>query len=136
MSRNRRHSDPPIPISEEILRLARGLKEGGLDWEPEVGHFVWDPNEVIESPSPFPLRVYFILNLKRFLSIFGSIDSMKSNLIWLPTPYQLKAYASREDLAPEFVSNSDLDQAMKALSTLMNETIQPLRPEDFQNGES
>jgi hypothetical protein len=83
----------PLPISERILFEAQKLKEAGLSWAPEVGHFVWDPKEVIESPSPFPLRVYFILSMKRFLSIFGSVKSMQSALIWVPTWYQVQRIA-------------------------------------------
>ncbi len=93
MKRDRELKYPPLPISAEILECARKLKESGQQWEPEVGHFVWDPLEVIESPSPFALRVYFVLNLKRFLEIFGSIDSMRSKLVWVPTFYQLRRIA-------------------------------------------
>lgn len=77
----------------EILSLARELKDGGVDWEPAVGCFVWDPHEMIRSPSPFPLRVYFILNMNRFLKIFKSGEAMKEKLIWLPTSHQLRRLA-------------------------------------------
>jgi hypothetical protein len=75
----------PIPISNAVLQQAVALKELGLPWSPRVGSFVWDPEAVITSPSPFPDRVYFVLSIKRFLDIFGSREKMQQHLVWLPT---------------------------------------------------
>jgi hypothetical protein len=72
---------PPIPFEDSCLQLAASLKEAGLEWTPHVGCFVRDPEGRIKVESPFPSRVYFILNLGRFLQIFESIDSMKKELV-------------------------------------------------------
>jgi len=79
---------PPIPITEALCRKALELKEHGLKWEPHVGCFVWDPEETIPAPSPFGGRIYFILNLNRFLQFYSDIESMKNRLVWLPTWHQ------------------------------------------------
>jgi hypothetical protein len=78
----------PIPFDNQLLQSALEMKRSGLPWTPEKGCFVWDPQGVIQAPSPFPNRVYFILNMRRFLDIFGSIEAMQEKLVWLPTWYQ------------------------------------------------
>jgi hypothetical protein len=75
----------PIPFDHRLLQRALDMKKSGLPWTPETGCFVWDPQAVIEAPSPFPNRVYFILNMRRFLDIFGNIEAMQDKLVWLPT---------------------------------------------------
>ncbi len=75
----------PIPFSEKILLAANQMKESGLAWHPHVGCFVWDRNNQISAPSPFPLNVYFILSIPRFTTIFGSIEKMQAELVWIPT---------------------------------------------------
>jgi hypothetical protein len=80
----------PIPFSLEHCALAKELKEKGLDWHPHVGCFVWDEEGHIEVSSPFPNRIYFILNLGHFLRIFSTIENMKAKLVWLPTWHQAK----------------------------------------------
>jgi hypothetical protein len=40
--------------------------------------FFWDREAVIPAPSPFPQRVYFILNLRRFMAVFGSEEKMQT----------------------------------------------------------
>jgi hypothetical protein len=52
------------------------MKQHGLAWRPQVGCFVWDPDEHIKPDLPFPGRIYFILSLKRFIEIFESIEQM------------------------------------------------------------
>jgi hypothetical protein len=86
---------PPLCFEEPCLRLAAELKEAGLEWKPHVGCFVWDPEGSIVVDSPFPARVYFILNLGRFLQIFGSIEEMKKKLVWLPTWFQARLLCQR-----------------------------------------
>ncbi len=85
----------PIPFDEVHLDLARKMKKSGLQWKPHVGCFVWDPERLIETESPFPLRVYFILSLPRFINIFGSAENVAEKLIWLPTWYQSRLIALR-----------------------------------------
>jgi hypothetical protein len=80
----------PIPFSEGICLLALDLKKLGLNWQPHVGCFVWDPDGFIKAESPFPERIYFILSLARFIEIFGSIENMVEKLVWLPTWHQAR----------------------------------------------
>jgi hypothetical protein len=80
----------PIPFDMRVCEMARALKEAGLPWHIHVGCFVWDPENLIVPPSPFPNRIYFILNIHRFLEIFGSIEAMKNKLVWLPTWHQAR----------------------------------------------
>lgn len=80
----------PIPFDNRICRLGRELKDKGLTWRPHVGCFVWDPEGLIQSPSPFPNRIYFVLSLPRFLDIFGTVENMVAKLIWLPTMHQAR----------------------------------------------
>jgi hypothetical protein len=80
----------PIPFDDRICQLALKLKSSGLEWRPHVGCFVWDPDGVIQAPSPFPNRIYFILSLPRFLEIFGTLDRMIEKLVWLPTWHQAR----------------------------------------------
>lgn len=79
-----------MPFDDHICRLARDLKKNGLVWAPHVGCFVWDPEAVIKTESPFPGRIYFVLSLPRFVDIFGSIQSMVDRLVWLPTWHQAR----------------------------------------------
>ena len=65
----------PIPFSSRHCKLAKRLKEKGLDWEPHVGCFVWDENGHISVSSPFPNRIYFIPNLDHFFKSLSSINS-------------------------------------------------------------
>lgn len=81
---------PPIPFSKQICELALDLKKIGLNWQPHVGCFVWDPEEFIKTESPFPGRIYFILSLQRFIEIFGSVENMVEKLVWLPTWHQAR----------------------------------------------
>jgi len=84
----------PLPFLQAHLELARALKDHGLPWKPHVGCFVWDHEGHIEAQSPFPLRVYFILSLPRFISIFGSLDAVAQKLVWVPTWHQARLLAA------------------------------------------
>ncbi|WP_373500619.1 hypothetical protein [Desulfococcus sp.] len=94
----------PLPFTEAHLELAREMKQRGLAWRPHVGCFVWDPEARIEADSPFPLRVYFVLSLPRFISIFGSSEAMAEQLVWVPTWHQARQTAARLGVAPEDVA--------------------------------
>ncbi len=85
----------PIPFDRQLCEMAAELKEAGLIWSPHVGCFVWDRDEHITVASPFPGRIYFILNLGRFLEIFKSIDNMTEKLIWLPSWHQARLLCDR-----------------------------------------
>ncbi len=90
----------PIPFDDALCRAARQLKKRGLVWTPHVGCFVWDPLERIQPTSPFPHRIYFVLSLPRFLSIFGSIQAMQDDLVWLPTWTQARAVLADRGVEP------------------------------------
>ena len=94
----------PMPFEERHLQLARQMKDCGLPWNPHVGCFVWDPEAAIEADSPFPLRVYFILSLPRFFSIFGSPEEVADKLVWLPTWHQARLLAQQLGVDPEKLS--------------------------------
>lgn len=79
---------PPIPFSLRHRELAREMKNAGLPWRPHVGCFVWDPDERIPVPSPFPDRVYFILNLGHFLRFFETAERLRDETVFLPTWHQ------------------------------------------------
>lgn len=85
----------PVPFGLAHLELAREMKSRGLQWKPHVGCFVWDSKEIIEAPSPFPRRIYFILSLSRFVDIFGTAENAARNLVWLPTWHQARLIAVR-----------------------------------------
>jgi hypothetical protein len=74
-----------------VLEAARDLKRAGLPWSPHAGCFVWDPDEAIPAPSPFPNRVYFVLNLGRFTDLLGSMEAVREWLVWVPTWTQAQA---------------------------------------------
>jgi hypothetical protein len=94
----------PTPFDQEHLQLSREMKQCGLAWKPHVGCFVWDYEEYIEAKSPFPLRVYFILSLPRFISIFGSLEDVADKLVWLPTWHQARLLAMRLGVDQQKVS--------------------------------
>lgn len=50
----------PMPFDERVCLRAMEMKKSGLAWRPQVGCFVWDPDEFIKPTSPFPGRIYFI----------------------------------------------------------------------------
>ena len=81
---------PPTPFDLRHCQAAALLKQRGLSWTPHVGCFVWDPDEVIEVDSPFPGRIYFILNIGHFLKIFNSLEEISKRLVWLPTYHQAR----------------------------------------------
>ena len=94
----------PIPFEQKHLQLARKMKQSGLAWKPHVGCFVWDPDESITVQSPFPLRVYFILSLVRFISIFGSVEEIADKLVWLPTWHQARLLCLDLGVLPEKIA--------------------------------
>ena len=95
---------PPIPFDERHCRAALQLKEAGLPWRPHVGCFVWDREGWIEVPSPFPEKIYFILNLGHFLRLLGSIEDVVQKLVWLPTWHQARRLGEKLEIEEkEFV---------------------------------
>jgi hypothetical protein len=80
----------PMAFDESICRQALKTKKCGLVWKPQVGCFVCDPDEWIKLVSPFPGRIYFALNLHRFIQLLDTIDKIVKKLVWLPTWYQAR----------------------------------------------
>lgn len=85
----------PIPFSSRHCKLTKRFKEKGLDWEPHVGCFVWDENGHISISSPFPNRIYFILNLGHFFKVSQPLENIKERLVWLPTWHQARIICKR-----------------------------------------
>ena len=83
----------PIPFEQTHLNIAKEMKKKGLAWQPHVGCFVWDHKGCISTPSPFPLQIYFILSLPRFIDLFGSKENVAAKLVWLPTWHQARILA-------------------------------------------
>ena len=80
----------PTPFDSRHRAAAVRLKEAGLPWTPHVGCFVWDRDLHIEVSSPFPSRIYFILNLNHFLKRFGTVEAIADKLVWVPTWHQAR----------------------------------------------
>jgi hypothetical protein len=100
------HFDPkkdlaPMPFNRDICQRALDMKKNGLVWHPQVGCFVWDPDEFIKPTSPFPDRIYFILSLARFLDIFGTLEQVALKLVWLPTWHQAKLLCQQLGITAE-----------------------------------
>lgn len=100
----------PIPFDRNHCEMAAQLKEAGLPWNPHVGCFVWDRDEQINVPSPFPERIYFILNLGRFLDIFGSVENITQKLIWVPTWHQARLLCAKLGIDKHEIMDTMLDE--------------------------
>jgi hypothetical protein len=86
---------PPVPFDAAHREAARALKAAGLPWTPHAGCFAWDPEGHMPVGSPFPGRVYFILNLGRFAELLGSREAIAAKLVWLPTWHQARELCRR-----------------------------------------
>jgi hypothetical protein len=91
-------------FSDEELELAQLFKAYGLDWTPAPGQYVLDQGQLIEAPSPFQDRVYFILELKHFLRRSGTLDALKERMCWLPTFEQSRLLLRRFGLGESQVA--------------------------------
>jgi hypothetical protein len=110
----------PIPFDQKTCELARALKTSGLEWRPQVGCFVWDPEGIISVPSPFPNRIYFVLNLNHFLKIFNTEERIKEKLVWLPSWHQAREICHRMNIP-----------SVEIVETLMNPEIWTSRQEIY-----
>lgn len=95
---------PPLPFDARHCDSAARLKTAGLPWHPHVGCFVWDRDGHIAVPSPFPQRIYFILNLGHFLQILGTLEDIQAKLIWLPTWHQARLLATDLAVPPDTIA--------------------------------
>lgn len=91
----------PIPFGQKQCLAAKRLKQEGLVWNPQVGCFVWDEAGIVEAPSPFPDRIYFVLNLGHFLRRFGTVENMVDKLVWLPTWHQARLLCKAMGISSE-----------------------------------
>ncbi len=96
----------PLPFEPSHCEMAAALKAAGLPWRPHVGCFVWDRDGHIPAPSPFPNRIYFILNLGRFRETFGDDDAIQEKLVWLPTCHQARELLHRMGMDTEKIRAS------------------------------
>ncbi|MEC8556195.1 MAG: hypothetical protein VXZ82_14395 [Planctomycetota bacterium] len=102
-----------VRFSGEELDLAQLFKAYGLDWTPEVGHYVLDQSELIECESPFQDRVFFILDLKHFLRRSETIENLKERVCWLPTWEQMRQLLREHDVSDQtVVEHLELTQAI------------------------
>ena len=95
----------PMPFSKELCASAARMQEKGVPWRPHAGCFVWDRHGIIEVPSPFPNRIYFILNLGHFLNRFGSMEEMERKLVWLPTWHQALQICNNLNISEDSVES-------------------------------
>jgi hypothetical protein len=102
-----------VQFSSDEVQHARELKLLGLPWKPHAGHYVWDDAGLIDCPSPFHDRVYFILDLKHFLRRAGTVESLTQALIWLPTWHN-----AREILSSLGVSHESVAQRLEASNAI------------------
>ena len=65
------------------------MKDAGLDWTPAAGQYVHDPEGVVDRPSPFGERIFFILNYEYFMTLLGGVESFHRRMVWLPTLDQM-----------------------------------------------
>lgn len=101
-----------MQFSAEEIYLAKRLHDLGLPWEPQPGHYVWDEAGLIDQPSPFQERVYFILDLKHFLRRSGTLDAFKTSMVWLPTWHDARDILSAMGVGPEVVTEALQRQAV------------------------
>ncbi|UCH80786.1 MAG: hypothetical protein JSW20_13765 [Nitrospiraceae bacterium] len=101
--------------------MAAELKEAGLPWNPHAGCFVWDRDEQIKVPSPFLGRIYFILNLGRFVEILGPVEQIAEKLVWIPTWHQarelnMKMRVTKADISNIFTDDNNTGPAGEILA--------------------
>ena len=73
-----------MKFSESEIEIAKKLHALNLQWKPQAGNYVFDIKGIIEKSSPFQPSVYFILDIKHFLRIAGSLEGIKDSMCWLP----------------------------------------------------
>ena len=122
----------PIPMDDRLFSLALELKEAGLAWTPQVGCFVWDHRGRIAQPSPFPRRIYFILSMKRFLTLFNDVEAMKRDLVWLPTWYQARQLLDQLPATREDASADPAATAAEEMIHLYRRLLQRISAADAQ----
>lgn len=116
----RAHSQHGMHFCDEELELAQLFKAYGIEWQPAVGMYVLDQSELIEVPSPFQDRVYFILDLKHFLRRSGTLEELRERICWLPTYEQARellfaAGVPHRSVAKRLVKSGAIDSGSERL---------------------
>ena len=111
----------PIPFTREHCMLAEQLKKAGLPWHPHVGCFVWDRDRFIQVSSPFPNRIYFILNMGHFLRLLGTVRDIKRQLIWLPTWYQARLLCVQLGVTDDKIHASRMNEGVRKVEDELSE---------------
>lgn len=93
-------------FSDQEIELAREIKQAGLQWEPTVGNYVYDEHGLIEVPSPFQEKVYFILDLKHFLRRSETLENLTEKMIWLPAWEQAREILSELNVNTESINET------------------------------
>jgi hypothetical protein len=102
-----------MQFSQQQIDLALEMKRLGLDWEPAVGHYVYDRQHIVDRPSPFQPRVYFVLNFDHFIRLVGGVERFRTEMAWLPTWED-----AREILAKLGVSDADLQRRLMEVDAI------------------
>ena len=79
-----------MQFSDSQVQLACRMKDAGLYWRPQVGHYVFDRGKVCKRGSPFQEGVYFILDYPCFCRHVGGADILEREMVWLPTWYDCR----------------------------------------------
>lgn len=124
--------------SQDEIQLARRLRDAGLSWEPGPGHYVYDEAGLIEQPSPFQPRVYFILDLQHFLRRSGDLHRLKQAMFWLPDYQQcreiLRALGVPNGRVAAELGSGDalvLGEELQTLYTMIFDRLTERRPPVF-----
>lgn len=102
-----------MKFSAEEIALAQLFKAYGLEWQPTCGQYVLDQANLIEVPSPFQPKIYYILDLKHFLRRAGTIENLKQHMCWLPDWEQ-----ARDILESLGVSSEAVAERLRASNAL------------------
>jgi hypothetical protein len=97
-------------FSDEEIRLAKQLRQRGLDWEPRAGHYVFDETGFCKQTSPFQEKVYFVLNYDYFMKAVGGVDRFKEIMVWLPTWDDARQILRRHGISDQEISKQLTDQ--------------------------
>lgn len=95
---------------EDEIELAQLMHSIGFEWEPQVGNYVYDLENMIKKPSPFQEHVYFILRLGEFLKIAGDIEQLQQNMCWLPTWEDARAMLKQWGVCPDDIKQRLIDE--------------------------
>ncbi|HQH72941.1 MAG TPA: hypothetical protein PK360_12760 [bacterium] len=92
-----------MKFSDEEIRAAIELKQKGLNWEPQVGHYVWDEAGLIDTPSPFQEKVHLIHDQEHFSRRSERLAMLQASLVWLPTWHDARALLNQMGISNETI---------------------------------